>query len=88
MCNEKGISFDSIYFDFLRPSLTPEGWRTMDEVGVTHSYKEMMGEYESIPFVKKESVDLDHYVANKALDGLFYMVGREEKRFERTPQTE
>jgi hypothetical protein len=70
---------------FLRPSLTLDGWRTMDKVGVAHSYKEMMGEYESIPFVKKESVDLDQYVMNKALDGLFYMVGQEEKKIRTNP---
>jgi RNA binding exosome subunit len=58
---------------------------TMDEVGVTRSYKEMMGKYESIPFMGKESVDLDHYVTNKAMDGLFYMVGQEEKRIRTDP---
>jgi len=25
-------------------------------------------------------VDLDHYVTNKSLDGLFYMIGQEEKK--------
>ena len=28
----------------------------------------------------KQSLDLDHYVTNKSLDGLFYMVGQEEKK--------
>lgn len=58
---------------------------TMDEVGVTHAYKEMIGKYESIPLMKKESVDLNHYVTNKALDGLFYMVGQEEKKIRTNP---
>jgi len=58
---------------------------SMNEVGVTRSYKEMMGKYESIPFMSKESVDLDHYVTTKAMDGLFYMVGQEEKKIRSDP---
>ena len=27
----------------------------------------------------KQSLDLDDYVTNKSLDGLFYMVGQEER---------
>lgn len=58
---------------------------SMDQVGVTRSYKEMMGKCKSLPFVKKESVDLDHYVTTKALDGLFYMIGQEEKKIRKDP---
>lgn len=57
---------------------------SMNEVGTTRSYKEMMGKYESIPFMDKQSLDLDHYATNKALDGLFYMVFRRKKRSEPT----
>jgi enolase len=58
---------------------------SMDEVGVTRSYKEMMGRYTMLPFTKAESVDLDHHVTNKALDGLFFMVGQEEKKIRTDP---
>jgi hypothetical protein len=58
---------------------------SMNEVGCTRSYKEMMGKYESVPFMDKQSLDLDHYVTNKALDGLFYMVGEEEKKIRTDP---
>jgi RNA binding exosome subunit len=58
---------------------------SMNEVGVTRSYKNMMARYESIPFVDKQSLDLDHYVTNKSLDGLFYMVGEEEKKIRTDP---
>jgi len=57
----------------------------MNEVGVTRQYKDLVGRYESIPFVKKESFDLDHYVVTKALDGLFHMVGEEEKKIRKNP---
>jgi len=59
--------------------------KSMNEVGVTRQYKELVGRYESIPFVKKESFDLDQYVVTKALDGLFHMVGEEEKKIRKNP---
>ena len=58
---------------------------SMNEVGATRSYKDMMSQYESVPFLPKESVDLDNYVTNKSLDGLFYMVGQEEKKIRTNP---
>ena len=56
-----------------------------DDVGATQAYKQMMGRYDSIPFVDKQSLDLDHYVTNKSLDGLFFMVGEEEKKIRTNP---
>lgn len=59
---------------------------SMNEVGVTRSYNEMIGKYtSSVPFAKAESLDLDQYVTNKATDGLFYMVGEEEKKIRTDP---
>ena len=58
---------------------------SMDEVGVTRSYKEMMDKYTSLPFMKSQSLNLDHYVTDKALDGLFYMLGQEEKKIRTNP---
>ena len=58
---------------------------SMNEVGVTRSYKEMIQKYESLPFMKSSSLDLDGYVTNKALDGLFYTVGEEEKKIRTNP---
>lgn len=71
--------------DKLYGAFKPVVSSSMEEVGVTRSYKEMMGKYESIPFMEKQSLDLDHYVTNKALDGLFYMVGQEEKKIRTDP---
>jgi len=76
----KRKTHDKIY-DAFKPIVSS----SMNEVGVTRSYKEMIGKYESLPFMSKESVDLDHYVTNKAMDGLFYMVGQEEKKIRTDP---
>jgi hypothetical protein len=58
---------------------------SMNEVGTTRSYKEMMGKYTALPFASAESLDLDRYVTNKSLDGLFYMVGQEEIKIRKDP---
>jgi hypothetical protein len=68
-------------YDHFRPVVMA----SMNKVGVTKAYKDMIAPYESLPFVSKESVDLDHYVTNKALDGLFLMVGEEEKKIRTNP---
>ncbi len=59
--------------------------KSMDEVGVTRSYKRMMAKYASLPFTRAESLDLDRYVTEKALDGLFYVLGQEEKKIRTDP---
>jgi hypothetical protein len=58
---------------------------SMAQVGVVRSYKRMMDKYNSIPFVKKIDVDLEDYVTDEALDGLFFMVGEEEKKIRKDP---
>lgn len=57
----------------------------MNDVGVTRSFKQMMDKARAIPLLKKETVDLDHYVTSKALDGLFVVVGQEEKKIRKDP---
>jgi len=71
--------------DKIGASFKPVVSSSMNEVGVTKKYKDMMGKYESLPFVDKESIDLDSYVTNKSMDGLFYMVGQEEKKIRTDP---
>ncbi len=59
--------------------------KKVGEVGATRAYKDMMGRYETVPLVRKQSLDLDDYVTRKALDGLFLMVGEEEKKIRKDP---
>lgn len=68
-------------YDAFKPVISS----SLDDVGATQAYKQMMGRYDSIPFVDKQSLDLDHYVTNKSLDGLFFMVGEEEKKIRTNP---
>lgn len=57
----------------------------MKDVGVTRSYKRMMDKAVATRLVRPEDVDLDHHVTNRALDGLFHMVGREERKIRKDP---
>jgi hypothetical protein len=71
-------------FDAFKPTVV----QSMDQVGAARAYKEMIGSYQTIPLASMlgtPTLDLDAYVTNKALDGLFMMVGEEEKRIRTNP---
>ena len=51
---------------------------SLDKVGATKAYKDMMSSFTSLPFASAQSLDLDNYVTDKALGGLFLKVGEEE----------
>ena len=59
---------------------------SMNKVGTARAYKAMTEKYLSLaPFAKAESLDLDRYVTDKAVEGLFYMLGQEEKKIRTDP---
>jgi hypothetical protein len=58
---------------------------SMNTVGVTRWYKELIERYNAIPFMETEGLDLDHYVTQEALDGLFFMLAEEERRIRTDP---
>jgi len=59
--------------------------KSMNEVGVTRQYNELVGRYQTIPFVKSETFDINHYVVTKALYGLFHVLGEEERKIRTNP---
>lgn len=71
-------------FNAFKPSVV----KSMDQVGTARVYKEMVGKYDVAPVAALAgipSLDLDSYVTNKALDGLFTMVAAEEKKIRTNP---
>jgi hypothetical protein len=61
------------------------------KTSVTENYKELMSKVNSTlsgfsSFLPKISFDVDQYVTNKTLDGLFVQIGDEEKRIRENPQ--
>jgi len=72
--------------DRLAGAFRPVVSKSMKDVGVARTYKSMTDKFATlVPFVDTESLDLDHYVTGKALDGLFLMVGDEEKKIRTNP---
>jgi len=72
---------DKIYADF-----KPVVVANMKDVGVAQNYAQMKAKFEAIPFAGAVgSFDLDHYVTSKAVDGLFSMLGEEEKKIRTDP---
>lgn len=71
-------------FEAFKPAVA----KTMTQVGTARAYKDMIGTYADLPLASLAglpSLDLDSYVTNKALDGLFLMVGEEEKKIRTNP---
>lgn len=71
--------------DQLATAFRPFVEKTMNQNGVTQQYESLTGELKSIPFMKKEDLDINKYVVNKALEGLFYVVAEEERKIRKNP---
>ncbi len=65
-----------------RPVVT----ESMKEVGVVTQYKQLESAYQSVPFASMlPSLDIEAYVVSKALNGLFLVLGEQEKRIRTDP---
>lgn len=58
---------------------------SLDKVGATKNWKSLMSAYNKIPFVKKVNPNLEEYVTDKAIAGLFVQVAKEEKEIRDNP---
>lgn len=71
--------------DELTAAFKPTVSSSMNDVGVTKQYQDLVGRYQSIPFASQVNLDLDDYVTSKAIDGLFVVVGEQEKKIRTAP---
>jgi hypothetical protein len=69
----------------LTTAFRPVVEKMMDENGVTQQYKELSGQAQNIPFMKSPNLDITQYVVSRALDGLFYTLGQEERKIRKDP---
>ena len=83
--NEATLYFKDKTSDRLRKIFKPITHQAMSEVGVTRSYQAIDDKVKTIPFADQLSFDLDQYVTDKALDGLFFMLAAEEKKIRENP---
>ena len=69
----------------LQEIFKPIAHQSMAEVGVTRHYQTIDDKIQTIPFADQMSFDLDQYVTEKALDGLYLMLAEEEKKIRQDP---
>jgi len=69
----------------LTTAFKPAVSKSMNDVGVTRQYKDLVGRFESIPFAKSQAFDLDGYVVDKGLAGLFHVLGEQEQQIRTNP---
>jgi hypothetical protein len=69
----------------LRARFLPIVKEATAKVGVAQYYREFARPAAALGLVKTEDVDLDQYVTRKALDGLYFMLGEEEKKIRKDP---
>lgn len=69
----------------LAVAFRPHVEQTMRANGVTQQYQELAGQMPNLPFMKPQGVDITGYVVQKALDGLFVMLGKQEKAIRSNP---
>mgnify|MGYP002148097609 FL=1 len=58
---------------------------SLDKVSATKYYKDLITAYNKVPLVKKVNPELDTYATDKATDGLFVMIAKEEKNIRQNP---
>jgi hypothetical protein len=69
----------------LTAAFKPVVHRSMQGIGVIKQYNEVMQNPAAAQLVRVEGLDIDNYVLGKTLDGLFYMLGQEEKEIRKNP---
>ena len=72
-------------FTDLQNTYKPIVSKSLDKVNATKYWGDVFNTYNQIPGVNKVNPDLTDYTTGKALDGLFYMVGKKEKDIRRDP---
>ncbi|MEX1239750.1 MAG: DUF4197 domain-containing protein [Cyclobacteriaceae bacterium] len=69
----------------LKEKFKPVIQNSLNKVNATKYYGEIVTRYNQIPFVQKVNPDLDDYATDKAIEGLFLMIAKEEKNIRQNP---
>ena len=59
--------------------------KAMENVGVIRQYDQVMDNPVANSLAADKNFSLDNYVVGKTMDGLFYMLGQEEKKIRTDP---
>jgi hypothetical protein len=69
----------------LTAAFAPIVHRSMQNVGVVRQYQQLMQNSMAGALLRNQKFNLDDYVVGKTLDGLFYMLGEQEKQIRQNP---
>ncbi len=69
----------------LKEKFKPVIQSSLNKVNATKYYGEIVSRYNQIPFVEKVNPNLDDYATDKAIEGLFVMIAKEEKNIRQDP---
>lgn len=69
----------------LKEKFKPVIQNSLNKVNATKYYGDIVTRYNQIPFVQKVNPDLDDYATDKAIEGLFLMIAKEEKNIRQNP---
>lgn len=72
--------------DSLRNAFIPPVRSAIDEVELTSLWNPLVRTYNKLPFVKEVNANLEAYITEKAMEGLFITVAREEALIRENPQ--
>ena len=59
--------------------------RQTERVALAEKYNAVAGQASGLGLVRREDANLQQYVTRKALDGLYFVIGEEEKKIRRDP---
>ena len=60
--------------------------KSIDSVNLTKYWRILIERYNAIPLTKKINTDLEDYVTNEAISGLFILIAKEENKIRNNPQ--
>jgi len=69
----------------LKAKFKPIIQASLAKVNATKYYKDLVTTYNKIPLIQKVNPNLDDYATDKAADGLFIMIAKEEKNIRENP---
>ena len=69
----------------LTGTFMPVVHQATSKVGVVDQYERISQKAQGTGLYKPDDPTIDHYVTRKALDGLYFMIGEEEKKIRRDP---
>ena len=69
----------------LKEKFGPVIQNSLNKVNATKYYGEIVTRYNQIPFVQKVNPDLNDYATDRAIEGLFLMIAKEEKNIRDNP---